>query len=308
MPWEDFVDCLVRKPCTICGACVAIVAVVCFFLCFASLEYTELGLDFSMISNSVDSRGYTAGRYLLGLGHHFVKFPATVQTIQFSAEGDSAGPQVRSRTSDGLEVNLEVSFQYQFNASSIFSLYNKFGTEYLPIFVNIGIDLITTLATSYNASAFFNDRNTISAEMEAELENTFGVQCFAAVPFFQLRSVSLPALFEEAIQETEVKKQDINTAAAEKQNMEVQMMTQVLQAQQQALSIGLQANATAQSTILNVEAYVQQFALSQELQAHSFVPLYQKLGNNESVLLEYLRYRALRDHPEHLSIVSIPIA
>merc|ERR1712048_909960 len=109
------------------------------------------------------------------------------------------------------------------------------------------MDLITTLATSYNATAFFSDRNTISLEMEDELKNHFGVSAFSSVPFFQLRSVSLPSDFESAIQATEVKKQDIQTATAEMDNQQVQMQTQVLQAQQQAKSIALQANATATS-------------------------------------------------------------
>jgi len=124
--------------------------------------------------------------------------------------------------------------------------------------------------------------------------------------FFQLRAVSLPSAFEQAIQETEVKKQDIQTAQAEYDNQEVQMKTAVLQTQQQAKSIALQANATAQSTLLNMQAYVEQFKLTQKLQAETFAPLYQKLQNNESLLLEYMRARTLRDHPDHLSIVSVP--
>ena len=56
-------------------------------------------------------RGYSAGRYFLGLGHHFVRFPATVKTIQFASTPDSDAGMLKSRTLDGLEVELEVSFQ-----------------------------------------------------------------------------------------------------------------------------------------------------------------------------------------------------
>jgi len=289
-----------------CSVSVLIVVVVLIATSFSSLEYTELGLNYSFLGSSVENKGYGSGLYCLGPFHSFVKFPSTVQTIQFSDDHDSAGPPLRSRTNDGLEVALEVSFQYQLNSTSVYDLYMKYATNYEPVYVNMATDLVTRLATQFSAYEFFSNRTTISAGMERALTEAFEAQAFATVPFFQLRAVSLPKEFEEAIQETEVKKQDIQTAQAEYDVREVQMKTQILQAQQQAKSIAYVANATAQSTLLNMQAYVQQFKLTQKLQAETFVPIYQKLASNETLLLEYMRTRALRDHPDHLSIVSMP--
>merc|ERR1711879_367204 len=143
----------------------------------------------------------------------------------------------------------------------------KYGTKYNPVYVSMAIDLVTSMATQYNATAFFNDRTKIGLEMEDGIKEVFAHKAFATVPFFQLRSVNLPNSFETAIQDTEVANQDIQTAHAEKENKEVEMQTQVLQAQQQALSIGLAANASAQTVLLNVDAYVKQFKLSQQVQA-----------------------------------------
>lgn len=284
---------------------VAAVVVVLAVCSFSSLEYTELGLNYSMLTSTVEDRGYASGLYLLGPGHYFLKFPSTVQTIQFSHEPDSVGPPLRSRTNDGLEVALESSLQYQLNASALTALYRKYGMAYESIFVNIAMDLITQVATKYAATDFFSNRTTISLGMETTLKDTFESQAFANVPFFQLRSVSLPPEFEQAIQQTEVKKQDIQTAQAEKDNMQVQMETKVLQAQQQAMAIALAANATAQSTMLNMEAYVKQFGLAQRLQAQSFAPIHDKLKKNDTLLMDYMRARAMRDHPDHNSVVSI---
>lgn len=298
-------ECPLQYPKAFCSLCTCVVALVVFLLCFSSLEFTEIGLNYSWFGCSVEPKGYAAGRYFLGLGHSFVRFPATVQTIQFSDESDSSGPALRSRTSDGLEVHLEVSFQFQLNSSSVYDLYEKFGTDYAPIFVNMAMNVITSSATEHNATAFFNDRTAIGLDMENKVKQGFDVAAYATVPYFQLRSVSLPSEFEQAIQETEVANQDIQTASAERENTEVQMVTKVLQAQQQAMAIGLAANATAQSTMLNMEAYVGQFKLAQSLQAQSFSQLYGKLGNNETLLLEYMRTRAMRDHPDHLTVVSM---
>lgn len=275
-------------------------------MCFRSLEYTELGLNYSLLANSVEERGYSSGRYYLGIGHGFIKFPATVQTIQFANEADSVGPMLRSRTSDGLEVQLEVSFQYQLNASDIHGLYMAFGLDYEKVFITLAMDMVTALATNYNATAFFNDRITIGMDMEDQLKQTFGQVAHAQVPFFQLRSVDLPADFEHAIQDTEVKKQDIQTAMAERENQEVVMETKVLQAQQKAQEIAFQANASAQDVILQANAYVAQFSLSQQLQAQSLQPIYDDFfKGSEDQFMEYLQVRTLRNHPDTNSIVNM---
>mmetsp|Transcript_80824 Transcript_80824/g.142545 ORF Transcript_80824/g.142545 Transcript_80824/m.142545 type:complete len:309 (+) Transcript_80824:48-974(+) len=298
-------DCVRSNPKVIsCGICSIIFAVV-LATSFASLEYTQLGLDYSWISSSVDDKAFSSGLYFLGPGHSFLKFPSTVQTIQFSDDHDSVGPPLRSRTSDGLEVALEISFQYQLNVTTLRRLYDKFGLDFEPIYVNMAMDLLTAMATAYNATAFFSDRQNIALDMEEELREHFAADAFSDVAFFQLRSVSLPAEFESAIQQTEVKKQDIQTAAAEKGNQEVQMQTKVLEAEQQAQAIALQANASAQTILLQAQAYVLQFQLSQDLQAESFKPLLEKLEGNETLLLEYMRARAMRDHPDQLSVIGL---
>lgn len=302
------------KLCQCCSCCSVFIGfILAIWLSFSSLEYTEFGLNYSWLSMTVegqgkDHKGYTAGLYFLGFGHSFIKFPATVQSIEFSSDHDHNAHEdaLRSRTLDGLEVALEISFQYQLNASSIYYVYEKFGLNYEPIYVNYAVDLLTQMATKYTATFMFANRSVISFDMESELSSHFNDELYARVAFFQLRSVSLPKAFEKAIQETEVAKQSIQTATAEKGNKEVQMHTAVLQAQQQSKSIGLNANATAQSTLLQAKAYVAQFNTSQTLQAESFRGILDKFGGNGSLLLEYMRVRAMRDHPNELMVVNMP--
>lgn len=77
---------------------------------FSSLQTNEIGLDYSGISKTIDSSTYGAGIHFLGIAHHFVKFPKTVMTVDFSDEPGAAYPPIISRTSDGLEVDLGISF------------------------------------------------------------------------------------------------------------------------------------------------------------------------------------------------------
>jgi len=61
----------------------------------------------------VNSKAYIGGIHFLGVGHSFIKYPKTVQTIEFSEERAANGASIKSRTLDGLEVILEISFQYK---------------------------------------------------------------------------------------------------------------------------------------------------------------------------------------------------
>ena len=61
----------------------------------------------------MNSQPFIGGIHFLGVGHSFIKYPKTVQTIEFSQDRNANGPVIQSRTQDGLEVSLEISFQYK---------------------------------------------------------------------------------------------------------------------------------------------------------------------------------------------------
>jgi hypothetical protein len=85
---------------------------VLIILGFSTLQATEIGLDYSWISMTVDKKLYENGLYFIGIGHSFIKYPKMVQTVEFSKERGSQRRAIQSRTKDGLEVTLEISFQY----------------------------------------------------------------------------------------------------------------------------------------------------------------------------------------------------
>jgi len=54
-----------------------------------------------------------SGIHFLGIGHSFIKFPKNVQMVDFSKDRYADRPPLKSRTFDGLEVILEISFQFE---------------------------------------------------------------------------------------------------------------------------------------------------------------------------------------------------
>ena len=160
----------------------------------------EYGLDYSGITKTIDKNIFSAGIHFLGVAHSFIKFPSTVQTYEFSNSYEADGPAIRSRTQDGLEVELEVSFQYLYKPESLYQLYMTYGTEFRTPCQKIAIDILTDTTTKYSATRFFFDKEEISGDMHRILNNsTFSAFCFSTVEYFQLKNIDLPDEYEKAI-------------------------------------------------------------------------------------------------------------
>lgn len=298
-----------------CAIISAIVAIIVIINSFDSLDAAQIGLDFNRILSRVDeTRGYGNGRYWLGIGHRFIKYPSAVQSIKFSSEPDADWQELRSRTSDGLEVKLEVEFNFQlslFNAGaddtpSLVSLYNRYGgpDDYRKFFTLLAIDELTQLATRYNASTVFSQRDRVGDDMKMELNDLFGREAFCNVTNVQLKTLTLPPTFEEAIRETQVAAEKKRTATAERSNQVVSAETEVLQSEQEAERIQIDAQAAAETIRVNNEAFIAQFLFSQGLQAERLSVIYDQLDRNETLLMDYLNMRAVRDHPSDRAVIN----
>jgi hypothetical protein len=86
---------------------------------------------------------------------------------------------------------------------------------------------LTEEATKYTAYDFFMDRGRIKEDFQVNLDKVFSQICYANIQFLQLRSVDLPNLFEQSIQLSEVKKQDIQKAQAELNKVRIEMDTKI---------------------------------------------------------------------------------
>jgi len=289
------------------AAVVLVASVILLLLSFDTLEYQEMGLNYGWVTETVEQKTYVAGRYYLGLGNHFIKFPQMVKSVYFVDDptGGTQGPALQSRTNDGLTVRLEVSFQYKLKPDELYQLYSNLGPTYERTLVRIAIEQLTTASTLHNANNFFSNRTTISLEMHNLLRDHFNKHAYADVPFFQLRTVHLPDQFENAIQETQVKQQEIQIASAEQSQNRVAYETRVLQAKQGVLVLQNQAEAEAASILAANDAYNRQYSVTQGLQSEALKRLKASAGWNSEQLLEYLRIRAVRDHPSERTMVKI---
>ena len=64
---------------------VILIACIVMIVCsFSQLHSTQYGLDYDHIYETIDTHVYTGGLHFLGLGHSFVTFPNTVQSVVYS--------------------------------------------------------------------------------------------------------------------------------------------------------------------------------------------------------------------------------
>ena len=68
---------------------------------------------------------------------------------------------IHSRTSDGLEVVLEISFQYKYNFTELYSMYTTFKYKHKDTLIKMAVDVLSDSATKYSAYDFFMDRQNI---------------------------------------------------------------------------------------------------------------------------------------------------
>lgn len=77
-----------------------------------------MGVEFNSVQQEINTEElFTAGRHFLGVGHSFIVYPQTLQTVKFAAAGGD-GPAITARTKDGLVVNLDVSFNFKYASTT----------------------------------------------------------------------------------------------------------------------------------------------------------------------------------------------
>lgn len=215
------------------------------------------------------------------------------------------GPALQSRTKDGLHVSLEVSFQYRLKPSKLYDLFSTVGTSYEGLLTRIAVEQITIASTKYSANEFFNKRPLIGDEMKEMLDGHFSEHAWSEVPFFQLRTVTLPAEFEDAIQNTQIRQQEIQIASAEQKQNAVKYETSVIQAQQRVRAILLAADAEAVAVLAQNDAYCRQYNLTQQLQREALIRMMGDADWSPEEILQYLRVRAVREHPSDKTTLNI---
>jgi regulator of protease activity HflC (stomatin/prohibitin superfamily) len=271
---------------------------------FAVVEPTEMALDYNTVSFTVDEkRVLKGGRQFIGLGHTLIKFPTLDQTIHMgtpTAASSKAKDTLTTsnlvvRTEDGLQVTLDVSFQYRLQqaAAAIVRLYKDFMNDYRPTYVRIARNVLRDVAAEFQAFNYFYNRSVISNRMKEALMVAL-LNHSAEVRSFQLLNYKLPTKFSDAIEKTEIARQEIVNAKYQQRVATTQANTRVEEAKRQAKIILLAADATAQETALQAVAAANVTLQTMEAEKQAYRTIKDELALDDSQLLSYVWLKAMQ--------------
>ena len=86
---------------------------------------------------------------------------------------------MKSRTNEGLEIILSISFQYVLNPNKLYNLYQLTNINYRKNVERISRDVILKEAGNYKAEQYWYERKVIGQKMKKSLNETLVEKTFA---------------------------------------------------------------------------------------------------------------------------------
>jgi len=289
----------------IVGISVFITAIVLLSVSFDVIDPTQIGVAFDGNTQHIETgKLYDSGRYLIGLGRSFLKFPSVYQTLRFGDLAKKNTGVIVARGSDGMVVTITATMQYKLSQKieDLVRLYIDYGAPslsdnapYNKAYTRIAHSTILDAASQFEAFDFFTRRAEIADYMQAQLDLAFR-EVYAEVPAFQLVHMSFDSSFSDAIQVTQVAYQDIQQTTYAQKVQQVQADNSVTVAQELSNIILIDANATSSATLL--AAYADADALRYRVAQQSQGLLALRSGlhlNSNRELLDYVFLTAIRE-------------
>ena len=277
---------------------VASVIVIYFIFAFDSVGYNQYALNQNSLSQEIENKVYEKGFYHIGPINQFIKFPKTVQPIEFYGSYP-----LDSRTKDGLLIHIQLSFQYKLRKADLIQLYGTFALEYENFFVSQARTTLRDVSSFYNAIEFFNNRTYIGDIMFEYLIQDLDVM-FADVVYFQLREIDLPDEFEEALKQVQIAQQQYQIALYEQEAAIIRAQTQIIEAQAEANITVVLAEADAEAYLINMEAQAEALNITLTAERLAYYAMGQELNLTSSELLALLWVMAIQEHNDSLLIIG----
>jgi len=316
-----------------CGFIIFVICAVA--LSFKSLEQGRFALNLGWYSQAVSEEVFnTPGLRMVSMGNSLIEYPSTFQYIYFTSgdwnrsEGDAdeaealgeiRRPHINARTQDGLNVQVELSFQWKLNPSALIALHGilrdtTYADNYRYTFVRLARSSVIESCANFTADKYFTNRTYIKTailehlvKMFKQPENGLSVTIQGA----QLQQVLLPPEYNEEIVLTTEQKQAVEVATAERVRETTKRQTAML-VERQAVEIAvLNARASRNATLRLNQAEVDQIRIYQSEQALANAQILQAFINDGSPfdrLFGIMEVRAMTAHSQDRVIFNFASA
>lgn len=277
----------------VCGA-LYMASVIMIGCSFDTLDPLHAGIEFNTVNKQINQdQVFLSGRYFLGLGKAFLEFPRNEQTIDFSTSSDADEPALLMERS---QVTVECSMQYVLKLDKLTAIYSAYELNYHDKMVKEATNAIKNTASDYDVAKFYQERRTVSAEMEAAVRVALEREN-AILTDFQLRKIGLREQNEQDVIRKIVTAEDQRTALNLRQVDQITAETTVIAGEADQLIAIFQAEKQRNATVLEEQAAATAKAVTISSEASAFNIIKTALGFSQDELLQYLWIKKLRSLP-----------
>jgi len=260
-----------------------------------TVEPTEWGIKYNSISKNLEREHiYEGGRYLIFLFNSFVTFPRILKTIEFSNRKGAQAVALKTRTQEGLALEISLSFQYQLIPKELPDLYAMSNVDYEVTFVRIARDMILQVAGTYPAPKYWEERTQIGDDMKRQLNHELR-KAHADCVHLQLLQVELPTSYEDSIILTQVEMQNSKMKKFEQDAAIIRKEIDILSSETNQVIRFIQASADADSYLLQQTAKATAARNTITAEAEQYKEAKAALNFNDTELNMYVFYNGLMD-------------
>eukprot|EP00761_Pharyngomonas_kirbyi_P000310 gb/GECH01000310.1/.p1 GENE.gb/GECH01000310.1/~~gb/GECH01000310.1/.p1 ORF type:complete len:326 (+),score=67.91 gb/GECH01000310.1/:1-978(+) len=288
--------------CYACSCCcfIFIIAIVGLFvgLSVKTVERGEWGLLKNKYDRNVDtSKVYESGRYIPGLTKTFLTFPSIYVLLDFGT--------INSKTSEGLDVSLDMSMQYQIAKNQVAPLFEEFAfRDYERIIEREASEVIRDTASEFTAIQFVEERDLVAAQMLDDLQSVLTAN-HITVRQVQLQEIGLEGSYQEQLERRVIQKQEVENAELNQRLDEIRSETEVIISGilQQLEQIEFDTQGTVNFLQSGAEANSTRNRLA--AQTDSYLQVKNDLELSGDELLYYLFVQSLKESQNSLLVANL---
>ncbi len=240
------------------------IIIVALILVFMSTEIVDAGhraVIFNNVTGGLSARGEGV-TLLVPFLQSITVYDVRTETFTLSKTAQEGkvrgGDSVQTLTSDGQQVDVDISVQYHPDPNRIIELHRQIGPDYENKIVLPAARSVTRTAVSKYAvvDVYGGRRAEIQEEVTSELRNLFEKN-FLVLDGVLLRNVDFTPEFKKAIELKQIAQQEAERKKYELERERIEKERKIIEAEGEAQSIRLRGEALAKNPALIQYEYVQ---------------------------------------------------
>lgn len=270
------------------------------------IEESEVGIEHHTVSREVNrDRVFEQGIYTLEPDSDMYRYTRILQRIDYL---NSAGNSIHCATNEGLDMDLDITLQFQIDIERLFDIFDVYGLEgdYRNFLQSFSANSLKNVCGQFNGQDFFERRGEIEQAFIAQLQQDYlTFDLGSDVRLIQLRSVTHPSEYVTANQEREQVLQELERV----NRLRTQQITEA-QTEQQLASVNaniliIQAQGTADGVLNQAQIQADAERIRWEERGSALAAVRLALGNDTSDLdfvNGYVGYETLTNNQNPITL------